>query len=286
MTTGIPRRWRRILSAAVVLPVLSSVLAVAPAVGAAEAVVPSGASRFVPLSLPVRLADESVCVGPGPGKDSYLNIPNIIAAALNTGAEAIHPGYGFLSENAEFAKACTAAKIAFVGPTPEQLDLFGDKAVLMAQRQAQPGFGESWVWHMTAEWSQAMADETPAYVAKQALAELERLAGLRLSRPVSLQAKLWTQVIRGQGLGDRFHAWAHRPNAVVESLPPGVERAWWTGVFLARLELEAQPLLDLLPETPKAKAAKPASESAESTEKFRERCVAARRPLWLWRFKN
>lgn len=137
-------------------------------------------------------------------------------------------------------------------------DLFGDKAVLMAQRQAQPGFGESWVWHMTAEWSQAMADETPAYVAKQALAELERLAGLRLSRPVSLQAKLWTQVIRGQGLSDRFHAWAHRPNAVVESLPPGVERAWWTGVFLARLELEAQPLVDLLPETHKAKAAKPA----------------------------
>ena len=79
-------------------------------------------------SLPVLLADESVCVGPGPGKDSYLNVPNIVSAALITGAEAIHPGYGFLSENASFAEVCEAAGIKFIGPPISAIEAMGDKA--------------------------------------------------------------------------------------------------------------------------------------------------------------
>ena len=79
-------------------------------------------------SLHVRFADDDVCIGPPPARDSYLNIPRIIAAAEITGADAIHPGYGFLAENAEFAEICAASKIAFIGPTAEQIRLMGDKA--------------------------------------------------------------------------------------------------------------------------------------------------------------
>ncbi len=72
-------------------------------------------------------ADESICVGPAPASDSYLNVENILAAAKSTGAQAIHPGYGFLSENPAFAEACEAAGIAFIGPTPQQMREFGLK---------------------------------------------------------------------------------------------------------------------------------------------------------------
>jgi acetyl-CoA carboxylase, biotin carboxylase subunit len=75
----------------------------------------------------VRLADESVCIGPPPPKDSYLNIPAIISAAEITNADAIHPGYGFLSENARFAEIVTAHNITFIGPTPEHIRVMGDK---------------------------------------------------------------------------------------------------------------------------------------------------------------
>jgi acetyl-CoA carboxylase, biotin carboxylase subunit len=75
----------------------------------------------------VRLADEAVCIGPPAAADSYLNIPAIISAAEITGAEAIHPGYGFLSENANFAKIVDAHGITFVGPTAEHISLMGDK---------------------------------------------------------------------------------------------------------------------------------------------------------------
>jgi acetyl-CoA carboxylase biotin carboxylase subunit len=80
-------------------------------------------------SLHVRFADEDVCIGPPPARDSYLNIPRIIAAAEVTGAEAIHPGYGFLAENAEFAEICERSEIVFIGPTAEQIRVMGDKAV-------------------------------------------------------------------------------------------------------------------------------------------------------------
>jgi acetyl-CoA carboxylase biotin carboxylase subunit len=78
-------------------------------------------------ALHVRLADESVCIGPPPPKDSYLNIPSIISAAEITGADAIHPGYGFLSENARFAEIVKAHGITFIGPEPEHIRVMGDK---------------------------------------------------------------------------------------------------------------------------------------------------------------
>jgi acetyl-CoA carboxylase, biotin carboxylase subunit len=79
-------------------------------------------------SLHVRFADEDVCIGPPLARESYLNIPRIIAAAEITGADAIHPGYGFLAENAEFSEICERSEITFIGPTPTQIRLMGDKA--------------------------------------------------------------------------------------------------------------------------------------------------------------
>ncbi len=78
-------------------------------------------------SLPVLLADESVCIGPEESAQSYLNIPSLISAAEVTDAEAIHPGYGFLAENATFAEICRACSIRFIGPSPEAIRLLGDK---------------------------------------------------------------------------------------------------------------------------------------------------------------
>jgi len=86
-------------------------------------------------SLHVRFADDDVCIGPAPVRESYLKIPQIIAAAEITGADAIHPGYGFLAENAEFAEIVRASNIAFIGPTPDQIRAMGDKAE--ARRLAQ-----------------------------------------------------------------------------------------------------------------------------------------------------
>ncbi|HTY05062.1 MAG TPA: acetyl-CoA carboxylase biotin carboxylase subunit [Gemmatimonadales bacterium] len=79
--------------------------------------------------LHVRFADDDVCIGRAPSRESYLNIPRIIAAAEITGADAIHPGYGFLAENAEFADIVKASNITFIGPTPDQIRQMGDKAV-------------------------------------------------------------------------------------------------------------------------------------------------------------
>ncbi|MBW4662761.1 MAG: acetyl-CoA carboxylase biotin carboxylase subunit [Chroococcus sp. CMT-3BRIN-NPC107] len=79
-------------------------------------------------ALHVQLADEAVCIGEAPSSKSYLNIPGIIAAALTRNATAIHPGYGFLAENARFAEICADHKIAFIGPTPEAMRAMGDKS--------------------------------------------------------------------------------------------------------------------------------------------------------------
>ena len=79
-------------------------------------------------SLHVRFADEAVCIGPAASSESYLRIPNIIAAAEITNADAVHPGYGFLSENSKFSKICAENNIKFIGATPEQIDGMGDKA--------------------------------------------------------------------------------------------------------------------------------------------------------------
>src|SRR3954463_10343838 len=79
-------------------------------------------------SLHVRFAADDVCIGPPPSRQSYLRIPNLMPAAEITGADAIHPGYGFLAENAEFADTCRASNITFIGPTGDQIRQMGDKA--------------------------------------------------------------------------------------------------------------------------------------------------------------
>src|SRR6201998_2144837 len=79
-------------------------------------------------ALHVAMADEAVLLGPSRARDSYLNIERVIEAARQSGAEAIHPGYGFLSENADFAKACLDAGIIFVGPTAEMMNAMGSKS--------------------------------------------------------------------------------------------------------------------------------------------------------------
>ena len=99
-------------------------------------------------ALHVRTADEAVLIGPAPAQQSYLDSAKILAAAKDTGAEAIHPGYGFLSENAEFARACEAAGIVFIGPTPEAIDLMGNKAaakrrMIAAEVPCVPGYEDA-----------------------------------------------------------------------------------------------------------------------------------------------
>ncbi|HEY9748924.1 MAG TPA: biotin carboxylase N-terminal domain-containing protein, partial [Allocoleopsis sp.] len=91
-------------------------------------------------ALHVQLADEAVCIGEPPSGKSYLNIPNIIAAALTRNATAIHPGYGFLAENARFAEICADHQISFIGPSPESIRLMGDKSTAKetAQRAGVP----------------------------------------------------------------------------------------------------------------------------------------------------
>jgi acetyl-CoA carboxylase biotin carboxylase subunit len=88
--------------------------------------------------LHTRMADEAICVGPAASAASYLNVPNIISAALVTGANAVHPGYGFLAENAGFARACEDSGITFIGPPPDAIDRMGDKAVAK-QTMAEAG---------------------------------------------------------------------------------------------------------------------------------------------------
>src|SRR6478735_3738101 len=78
-------------------------------------------------SLHVKFADEAVCIGKPQSSDSYLNIPHLMSAAEITNADAIHPGYGFLAENAKFAKICTDHQIKFIGPTPDMINSMGDK---------------------------------------------------------------------------------------------------------------------------------------------------------------
>lgn len=97
--------------------------------------------------LHTRMADETVCVGPAPTRESYTHVANIISAALLTGAEAIHPGYGFLAENSSFAEACEACGLVFIGPRPAAIDSMGDKAKARALMMASgvpvvPGSGD------------------------------------------------------------------------------------------------------------------------------------------------
>src|SRR5271170_5034514 len=79
-------------------------------------------------ALHVLHADEAICIGEAPSKNSYLKIPNIISACEITGADAVHPGYGFLSENANFASICESCGLNFIGPSPLTIELLGDKS--------------------------------------------------------------------------------------------------------------------------------------------------------------
>ncbi len=91
-------------------------------------------------SLAVRMADRAVCLGPAPSSASYLKVDTLVAAALGTGCQAVHPGYGFLSERSQFARACVDAGLAFIGPTAEAIDRMGDKinAIAEAKRVGVP----------------------------------------------------------------------------------------------------------------------------------------------------
>src|ERR1044072_5360341 len=96
-------------------------------------------------ALHVRFADEAICIGPAPSTQSYLNIPSVISAAEIMNVDAIHPGYGFLAENAYFAEGCEACNIKFIGPRSECISLMGDKAQARAAMRAAgvpitPGF--------------------------------------------------------------------------------------------------------------------------------------------------
>ncbi|MBM4380470.1 MAG: biotin carboxylase, partial [Deltaproteobacteria bacterium] len=109
------------------------IIAVARGMGLSAVAVYSDADAELPY---VKEADEAVRLGPAPAKDSYLNIPALIEAAKSTGADAVHPGYGFVSESAEFATACKAAGITFVGPPAEAMLRMKDKSVARGIVQA------------------------------------------------------------------------------------------------------------------------------------------------------
>ncbi|HET7874649.1 MAG TPA: acetyl-CoA carboxylase biotin carboxylase subunit [Methylomirabilota bacterium] len=112
-------------------------------------------------SLPVRLSDESICIGPPEARGSYLNIPAIISAAAITDSEAIHPGYGLLSENPAFAEICRACGITFIGPSPEAIRLMGDKAQAraMAKQAGAPVVPGSEGSLTGVDQAQGLADE-------------------------------------------------------------------------------------------------------------------------------
>ena len=112
-------------------------------------------------ALHVREADRAVCIGPAPAAESYLSIERIIAAAGETGAEAVHPGYGFLAENADFAAACAGAGLVFIGPSPDAIRLMGNKR-LAKERMIAAGVPCVPGWHGIEQDNETLAREARA----------------------------------------------------------------------------------------------------------------------------
>lgn len=163
----------------------------------------------------VRFADESVRIGPPPSRESYLNIDAVIEAAKRTGAEAIHPGYGFLSENAEFAEACAAAGIVFIGPSPEAIRTMGLKSVArqMADKAGVP--------------------TVPGYDGEHQSLETFREQVQRIGLPVLIKASAG-----GGGKGMRILRLEDELVASIESARREAESAFGNGALLLEKYIE------------------------------------------------
>ena len=180
-------------------------------------------------------ADEAICVGPAPAAESYLNISKILLAASDTGAQAIHPGYGFLSENAAFAEACEAAGIAFIGPTPQQMRDFGLKHTArdLAQKSGVPllpgTIGMQLIW---AEAELAAAFESVQRLSKNNFKD----NGIYLEKFVQAARHIEVQIFGdGNGkviaLGERDCSVQRRNQKVIEETPaPNISDATRTAL--------------------------------------------------------
>jgi acetyl-CoA carboxylase, biotin carboxylase subunit len=177
-------------------------------------------------SLPVRMADERICIGPGPGSKSYLNVPNIISAALISNAEAIHPGYGFLSENPSFAEICSDVNITFIGPPAHAMSIMGDK---VSAREAMASAG---------------LPTLPGTTVLHTLAEATE-AAREIGFPLMLKA-----VAGGGGRGIRLVKWADEFERVFTVAQNEVREAFHDdGIYLERYlerarHVEIQVLVD------------------------------------------
>ncbi len=153
-------------------------------------------------SLHAQIADEAVCIGPPATKDSYLNMDAVIQAALNTGAEAIHPGFGFLSENAEFARKCAEYGLVFIGPSPEAIELLGNKA---AAKETMAAAGVPVI--PGSKGAVATVDEARAFAEKAGYPVLVKASaggGGRGIRRVDLPSELEAQMTAAQQEAEKF----------------------------------------------------------------------------------
>ncbi len=153
-------------------------------------------------SLHAQIADEAVCIGPPATKDSYLNMDAVIQAALNTGAEAIHPGFGFLSENAEFARKCAEYGLVFIGPSPEAIELLGNKA---AAKETMAAAGVPVI--PGSKGAVASIEEARAFAEKAGYPVLVKASaggGGRGIRRVDLPSELEAQMTAAQQEAEKF----------------------------------------------------------------------------------
>ena len=148
-------------------------------------------------SLHVRYADEDVCIGPPRSTDSYLNVPAIISAAEITGADAIHPGYGFLSESAYLAEVCEACHIRFIGPDPNVIRLLGDKA------KARRAMRKAGVPMLPGSDGPVETEEKALKVAKDRNLDL-KVAEARLAQAREVSRKVWASYLPQVSVGGSY----------------------------------------------------------------------------------